>query len=335
VDLTYYCIDGNTGSEAFSSTNISAIINTAIDSLLTNGGKLYFRAGFYDFTAPIVIDRPNIHIEGEGSKAVEFRAASPNLTDKYLVKIYYPSKRYYTETIGIKNLLFFNPHWQDYNLTGAIYVNNACNITWFLTIENVDFLQLNAFFTDDLISRPNILQHSTFRNWNVYFPVDYAIKLTGVIDLTMDNIFIYFQNWTEGTHGIYLNATQSSGVTMQAIRIYNADRGIHLIQSDDTRIINSIVDFAGIGVTINESSRVSITNVYSHAPKNTGYGFLITESASNNTGLMSCQAVNCNVGFKDDSAQQFIQSFIGCNAHGSEVKFNIKPEDITQGNLGD
>jgi len=67
-DSTIYARNGITGVIDWSSTDASAVINACIGNL-TNGGKIFIKAGNYSLTTPITVE-DNILIEGEGESTL-------------------------------------------------------------------------------------------------------------------------------------------------------------------------------------------------------------------------------------------------------------------------
>lgn len=61
-----YASDGSPRTAEFSSADTAAVINAAIEALPAYGGRIYFKAGNYTVSAPIVLNKP-CFIEGEGS----------------------------------------------------------------------------------------------------------------------------------------------------------------------------------------------------------------------------------------------------------------------------
>lgn len=64
-DGVVYAINGRTGEIDFSGPDATTVIQKALDSL-TNGGKLFIKAGTYVINRTLVIRYSNIEIEGEG-----------------------------------------------------------------------------------------------------------------------------------------------------------------------------------------------------------------------------------------------------------------------------
>lgn len=66
-DSTYYA-KNSFGVLTYYGTNASNVVNNAIDALpSTEGGLLHFTSQIFYFTHSIVIERTNVHLEGEGS----------------------------------------------------------------------------------------------------------------------------------------------------------------------------------------------------------------------------------------------------------------------------
>jgi len=109
---TYYA-KNRYGFLEFSGTNASQVVNSCIDAFRSDeapygyiAGIIHFANGKYVFTHPIVIDRPNVIIEGEG-RATEFR---PSGNVESLIHIYTPTdSASNTHAIVIRNLIFYNP----------------------------------------------------------------------------------------------------------------------------------------------------------------------------------------------------------------------------------
>lgn len=59
-----YAINGQTGNIEFSGINASSVIQDAINAL-TNGGKIFIKAGSYKLTSKLLISKRHIAIEGE------------------------------------------------------------------------------------------------------------------------------------------------------------------------------------------------------------------------------------------------------------------------------
>lgn len=332
----YYTKDGASGLIVDYNTDASVVINDAIQNIGgSGGGMIFFRRGEYRLTAPIILNQAHVTLMGEGEKSVLFEPNSSSLVD--LIKIYSPSINAYCDSVAIRGLTFYNPWVHTYNITGAIYIQ-LNEIVWFLTIENCQFLNVNAVYTN-AVSSPLCLQHSQFRDLLVQIPTDYAFKIYSAIDLTLDNIWIDFSNFRLGTCGLYLQSNGSSGVTIENFRCFHGDFGIYINNSSDTRVANSICDFASIGYEILDSDRCQFVNCYAHAPNNLGYGFHI-KGNSNNTVITNCQAINCkgqlipSIGkgfFSTESYSNCIQSFIGCNGAGSTTPYGIQSSDRVRG----
>jgi len=62
---TIEAINGSTGKIDYSGTDASTVIQSAINAL-TNGGKIFIKAGTYTFSNTVNINYPNIKIAGEG-----------------------------------------------------------------------------------------------------------------------------------------------------------------------------------------------------------------------------------------------------------------------------
>ena len=65
----YFAQNGLTGRIDYSGSDTSTVIQSAIDAL-TNGGKIYIKAGTFTFVTPIYWTLSNIVFEGEGNATV-------------------------------------------------------------------------------------------------------------------------------------------------------------------------------------------------------------------------------------------------------------------------
>jgi len=75
---TYYARNGTTGEIEFKSTNATATIQYAINSLPDSGGKIFIKAGTYVIDSTIWVNKSNISICGEGSSTILSGSSSLN-----------------------------------------------------------------------------------------------------------------------------------------------------------------------------------------------------------------------------------------------------------------
>ncbi len=161
-----------------SGTDFVSVLDKTIEDL-PNGGAIYFPAGFYWCFETINIDKSNIVFYGEG-KATEFRAGDGLATMINITSSDAPNS--YTTKVTIKDLAFFNPNYQVFNTTAILI--DVSEIVWHVTIENVDFIEVNAVWTTNTVA-PNALVHGMIQDCIVTSPPSYAFKLYDVIDVTL------------------------------------------------------------------------------------------------------------------------------------------------------
>jgi len=322
----YKVKNGLTGFVEVSYSNAQDAINWAIQHLdSSDGGIISLKAGTYLITSPIILNRKHVTLKGEGQKTTLIVPNSVALSGLYLIKIFSNQQQgNNTDSVLITGLTFWNQQSQNYNLSCAIYLD-LTNLVWFVTVQECEFLNTNAIRTNDAAGG---LQHSTFRDLTVQTPgilrdasgKTYAFEFHNAIDLTFDNIWIYYRSAgpnpaLAGTVGLYIKSDQSSGITIQNLRCFGADFGIYVMNSADTRIVNSICDFAGIAYEIMDSPRCELTNCYAHADFNLRYGFH-TKGTTTNAVFANCGARTCILGFYNEASGN-CQSYIGCYSDAS------------------
>lgn len=316
------------GALAFSGSNFVALMEDVLDAM-TIGGKITFLEGTYYFDSVLVIDIPKIILEGQG-KATEF--AAHNDIDQ-LINISSPlAPGSYTDKITIRDIAFYNPFYATFNLT-AINIAIDQGIVWNVNIKDCYFVLINAVWTTDTAA-PECLNHGVFENLHVDFPPDYAFKIYDSIDLSFNDIYIQFGTYKVGNYGIYLWPAVSSGIQISNVRIFHPEYGIYLYYASNTRVQNSIVDFAANAYYIRDSSQCTFINNYAHAPSGGGKGFYIT-GASNNTRFIGNDANMCfGGGFEDASAPDGNTTYIGNDAYLSTPMYTVDvASDIARGNF--
>jgi len=76
----YYAKNGETGEIEFSGTDASSVIQSAIDALPADGGKIFIKAGTYELKNGLVINKDKVELEGEGKSSTLRVADGANLT---------------------------------------------------------------------------------------------------------------------------------------------------------------------------------------------------------------------------------------------------------------
>lgn len=291
------------GLIVFSSTNASYVIQSSIDELPSNehgylAGIVHINAGQYLIDTTLTIQNPNIILEGEG-RATEFKLDSTSLD--YMIKIVsnrLPPEYTYTHGVQIKNILF----WYDTSIsTYTIYFHNNINLIWFPIVENIWTINLNGILTDsDAYGEFEAVLYPIFTGIYMIDPPNCGFNLTNVVDLRLEKTLIYSAAQKNGTLGIYLNSTITSGAIISQAEIIRQGKSLYLSCSADAKITNSYFDLNNdtYAILLENSDRVELTDVYIHAPY--GAGLLLTGSTERTHGY-AISARACLYGIVDNA----------------------------------
>ena len=223
----YFAKDSN-GEIEFSGTNASYVIQSAIDAL-TDGGKIFIKAGLYSQTSDIIINNKNsVSIIAE--KGVELRVGA-DLTSQIKV------------TGTCSNILIYglelNGSKNSYAMSEAnIYFDGTVTDS---TISNCyihDYDKV-AIQLDDGCNRNKILNNRII-NGNASYAGGAAIKVFRCKDLTIQD-----NNLQTGYDGIHVDSEYDQIARHKIIHnyIYNfSDSGIDLPDSRFCRVIDNTVE---------------------------------------------------------------------------------------------
>jgi len=202
----YYLKNGTTGAIDYSSTNASAVFQSAFDSL-TSGGEVFVKAGTYVLTTQIIIEYDGIELVGEGFYKT---ILSYSTTSGYFMAIRHPVSG--TSNARIRGIHLSNFMVRDtntHNIAHAgIYIQGAQE----LTIDNLMFFYAANCITFDCsnATRPNrggIFIHDIyFDECDGYMIADSYYDGVAT-EIKMDRIFITEGSADNMLDGIVFNNT--------------------------------------------------------------------------------------------------------------------------------
>ncbi len=327
----YFAKDPN-GLIVFSGSNPSAVINACIQSMDSNtegylGGKIFLRNGQYDLTTPIVIDRFNIQIEGEG-RATELRATIENMT---LVQMYGEN----LHDIRIANLIFYNPNWQTWRNATGIFIDTVhegieSNIIYNVVLENLNFLELNGITTPISGYAGNYthhhLIHSEFHKCVFYNCPHYGIRLFNALDVVITENYMDFgvDRERSGTVGINITARpggESLGHQIYSTRILYPEYGIFIKDGFEGWFDQVITDLCiNYGVYLKNANRSEWNGLYASTNATAdSYGLYLDNSYLNR--FLGCTFYNCHYGAR--------------SCTGTASLYNVFSGTISMGNTED
>lgn len=336
----YFAKDQN-GYIAFSGTNASKIVNNCIESMPSqihgyDAGIIHFNNGEYKFDSSIIINKPNIILEGEG-RATEFQPSSASLDAIVLV---------YTETDAIHNthateirdIIFYNPNWATYNDTVGVRYHNNIDANYgisFPSVKNCWFTRIDAITTDT----------SGFDNWTyqlvtgihildckIDHPPHFFLKLWNTIDGTIQNIYATLEGGTD-TVGIelYYPTALSTGLFFDDVAIIGATVGINFTNGAEGWFQSVVTDLCtDYGFYIENSNRTMLTNTYS-STGNASQGSSYRLVNSYNARFESCTAFNSKYGiYSCVGTSALFNYFIGTISKGCGTAdwYNIHDYDV-------
>lgn len=321
----YFAKDEN-GQLKYSGTNASAIVNSCIESLESEAygykaGIIHFNNGYYTFDSSIIVNKPNIILEGEG-RSTELRPSSSSLDAIILI---YTDADASTNTHAtvIRNFIFYNPNWATYNDTVAIRYHNNISATYgisFPTVEKCWFLAIDGITTDT----------SGFTDWEHQLmtgskildcifekPPHFGIKLWNSIDGSIQNIFSTFEG--TNTTGIELNYPHplSTGIYFNGVTVLGATIGINFTGGAEGWFQSVVTDICtDYGFYIENCNRTYFTNCYASTNSTSqGSGFRLINSFK--CRFESCTAVVCDYGFYScGGSSSLFNYFIGTLSEG-------------------
>ncbi len=148
---TIYAKNGMTGKIDFQGSDASMVIQSAINTL-TNGGKIFIKAGTYNISSSILISKDSIAIEGEGKSTI--LKLSNGATNVSLFNISRGSTR--TLYIDIRNMLL------DGNKANASGTAIEARNIWYSILEN---LWIQSFANNGIDIEDAVGGYKSQDNW--------------------------------------------------------------------------------------------------------------------------------------------------------------------------
>lgn len=336
--------NGTSGAIEFNTTDASTTIQSCIFNLTSNlvgseGGRILLRSGSYFLTAPLIIPRPDITIEGEGWRATGLVA---NFSGD-IIRIYSSNDTPYTHCVRIKNMLFYNAN-SNLNQT-AIYLNVKDQLKlWYVDLEELYIIGMNGIRTDHVSfgTNTNVLQGWIIRDVFIENAPQFGIDLWATIDMTIDNVEVNFAQNNEtypvdNTAGIEITLSgESSGIYITNTRVLRAEWGITVTGVRDIWMTNVISDICKTwAFKLDNTINCILTNIYAHSPN--GTGILIAGNGSQNR-IVGATVKDSLVGVEDDTpwnCPQYFDSVISESILSNSINWQVKQNDtFTNCNYG-
>jgi hypothetical protein len=283
----YWVAQNETGNTVYNSTDSWTVIQDCINSLQsnvtgTNGGTICIGYGSPLLSKTLVIQNPDITLEGQG------RATGLSATfNGSLIQILSGSEAPYTTSVTIENLLFFNNN-SDLIQT-AICLNISGPAIYPITLAHLVIIGMNGIVTDNVTKGTDtkVLINPTISDVYIENAPQFGIKLWATIDATIDNAYITWDSLgpntpVAGTTGIEITMNgESTGIIITDTRVLRADYGITLNNIRDILITNTIADLCKTWAwNLNGTIDGLFTNIYGTSP--TGIAFWLNGQSSQN-----------------------------------------------------
>jgi len=235
---TYYA-KNRFGYLEFSGTNASKVVNDCIDAFRSDEGAygyeagiIHFVNGYYIFDSPIIVNKPNVIIEGEG-RATELRPSGVTPPES-IILVYTPTTAVTnTHATVIRNLIFYNPNWATKNSTIAIHYHNNITATYGISFPSVDtcwFTRIDPISTDTTGFADwehTLLEGLRVTNCIFDHPPHFGLKIYNAIDGWIENIYASFEDSnTTGIEFVYPYPL-STGYYFTDVSIVGATVGIN------------------------------------------------------------------------------------------------------------
>jgi len=328
--------NGTSGIIDFNSTDASTTIQSCIDIMASNvsgseGGRILLRSGIYLLNSSLIIDKPNIILEGEGWRATEIIG---NFSGD-IIKIRSGSNTPYTHTVAIKNLLLYNPNASLSQTAICLDIKDQFKL-WYVNLEKLYVIGMNGIRTDHvpLGGDTNVTQGWTIKDVLIEDAPQFGIDLCATIDMTIDNVVVNFVQNSEtvpvdNTTGIAITlADQSSGIFITNTRVLRAEWGITITGVKDIWMTNVISDICKTwAFNLNNTRNCILTNMYAHSP--TGTGLWITGNGSQNR-IIGATVKDSVIGVRDDTPSDnphYFASVISESSLSNSTNWQVKPND--------
>jgi hypothetical protein len=328
--------NGTSGIIEFNTTDASTTIQSCINVMASNvsgseGGRILLRSGVYLLNSSLIIDKPNITLEGEGWRATEIIG---NFSGD-IIKIRSGSNTPYTHTVAVKNLLLYNPNASLTQTAICLDIKDQFKL-WYVDLEKLYVIGMNGIRTDHVAigADTNVTQGWTIKDVLIENAPQFGIDLCATIDMTIDNVIVNFaQNSetvpVENTTGIAITLSgQSSGMFITNTRVLRAEWGITITGVKDIWMTNVISDICKTwAVSLNNTRNCILNNMYLHSP--TGTGLWITGNGSQNR-IIGATIKDSVIGVRDDTPQdnpQYFASVISESVLSNSTNWQVKPND--------
>jgi len=195
----YKAKNGLTGNVDYSGSDASSVINSAINAL-TNGGKVFIKAGKYTISTSINIATSFIDLEGEG-KSTKL-VPTDNI---HVIKIIAPLTR-----VRISNLYIEDTDFKQTS-TAGIYLDQYNGQVNECVLENISmYYTWGGIYTRDLASNINYsIMACSLRKIRINQYRGIGLNLYSVFDTLLDDILVtqysassnhafYFRNMLDG-----------------------------------------------------------------------------------------------------------------------------------------
>jgi hypothetical protein len=306
---TYFAYNGTSGGLEYQTQSASDIVTYCISQIRsdisdTSGGIIHFRNGYYSFSSQVVINKPNIILEGEGYATAI--AVGSSLT--CLINISSTTSAR-TSNVTIRDLRFCNTGAG--NAAAIMLHNNDWRLVRILwpTIENCYFYKIDGITTDtsgyDYTHQDSQLLEGIRVSHCVFDQSPhFGIKLWNTIDGTIQDVNMIFGppkaapgSGVVGIELVYPCNRLSTGIYFDDVAIVYPSIGINYTNGSEGWFSNIVTDYCSdVGFLISNCQRAMISNAYSSSSSLThGTGFKLINSYKNR--FVSCTAFNCCEGF--------------------------------------
>ena len=299
-DLGYICAkNGSTGKIDFRGTDAATVIQSAIDALGSNGGKIFIKSGDYDFESTLKIDKSITLISERGAKVNlngQHRIAIENTANVIIkgLEIYGGSDGVAISTLKSTKVIIENCYIHDILLSsenrahgifvynGSSYITVRNNVIEKIAWEDANASDANCVTIDtsDATETPNhiLIEGNIFRQAQFY-----AVKTYGGYVAILKNFMSDFNG-----HGINILGTKNSskypiltlGNTIKNVYYH----GIHVSNDAENVVIlgNTVENIQeGYGIYVGSDSYEREVLVVANIIKNTQKHGILVYNATN------------------------------------------------------
>jgi len=232
VGSTYYAKSHLHGGTNYSGADASTVINNAITAL-TNGGRIFFKAGTYTITASIVIDYDGITLEGESRESTILDTDG----DIDLIQLSIAAGTILTDVV-IKNLYLKRGGTEDGYLISSMGITDTHHIVY-LKVLNCVLEGVNSNYAMIGLENPEMtnIEDCKFTTW--------SDNSTGILiqatNYAVGNVYLHRNMFTIGADKddvTFVKIENSASYTKQVKRFYAFGNHFYNVSSTNIKGIH-------------------------------------------------------------------------------------------------